>query len=94
MESHSTRTYVLGPKDSPIVVSLTNSVALHYPAWKGMPHGFSIDFTRDHLPILRTLCQALETLTPISAQQESLTLDLDEDDIFGPGNPQEYGDST
>lgn len=76
MQSHTTRTYVLSPEDNPIVVRLTASVALHYPAWADMPFGFSINFTPAHLPILRTLCQALEKLVQGTAHKECLPLDL------------------
>ena len=61
MKAYTTVLYSLGPHDRPLVVVLgEGKVSLHYQAWTEMPIGFSIDFLREHLPVLRELCQALE----------------------------------
>ena len=61
MQTNMTIIYDLCPQDVPLVVVLDGDgeASLHYMAWSGMPLGFSIRFTREHLPFLRELCEKL-----------------------------------
>ena len=63
MNTYATTNYVLSPNDMPLIVPIPGAVALYYQAWAAMPQGFSIHFTREHLPLLQRLCEALEVLT-------------------------------
>ena len=55
--------FSLTETDDPLVSTHTDAVTLHLPGYAGDGRGFSLRVLPAHLPRLRELCAALETLT-------------------------------
>jgi len=55
--------FSLTATDDPLVSTHTDAVSLHLPGYSAEGRGFSLRLLPAHLPRLRELCAALETLT-------------------------------
>ena len=62
METWTTTTYKLGPKDYPLPVRHKDSVSLYIAGHMGDGRGFSLQLTPDHLPPLREAVAILEDI--------------------------------
>jgi hypothetical protein len=62
MQTWTDTHFAMTATDDPVVSTHPDAVSLHLPGYCGDGRGFSVRFLPAHLPRLRELCAALETL--------------------------------